>query len=85
MKISAISNNYVFLGNNKENTRRENVDRAATLQDLHEMEDRINAHNDKLIQTQNANFQNTMQALINILFYPDVADDYNDSILYEDA
>lgn len=55
MKIVSINNTYsnknIYFGVKQNKKRRENVDRAATLQDLHEMEDRINEHNEKLIKT----------------------------------
>lgn len=45
--------------------QKKNVDRYATVQDLYEMEDRINAHNEELIKKQNEKLGQVFQSMIN--------------------
>ena len=60
MKIQALQT-QVFQGGNK---RRTNTDRAATVKDLYESEDRIIANQKKLIEQQNAAFSEALMVIM---------------------
>lgn len=53
MNVKSITSNFAFSA--KLASRRDNTDRVPTVQDLYEMEDRINAYQENLIAQQNAN------------------------------
>ena len=67
MKIQPITS-YSFKSTNQQSSKRkcEGWDRAATVQDLYEAEDRIIANQEKLIRRQN---QNLSAVLSNIVYH----------------
>ena len=48
--------------------RRENTDRAVTVTDLYEMEDRINLQNKELVKQQNEKLGNILKNMIKMLY-----------------
>ena len=62
-----------FTGEKPERKRIYN-NRNATLIDLYEMEDRINARNDKLIKKQNELIGNTLKSLANLIYMAPLTD-----------
>lgn len=68
MRIQKITVNN-FTADNKQN-RRTNVDRAATVQDLYEMEDRINLKNAEMLRQQNEQIANLMFSQVKYYINP---------------
>ena len=62
--------------------QKKNIDRSATVQDLYEMEDRINAHNEELIKKQNEKLGQVFQAMINLIEHAGAhsEDGYNEAM-----
>jgi len=80
MKIEAINtnqNNYLFGSSNE---RHKNVDRAVTVRDLYEMEDRIIANQEKLIKNQNEMIGKTLQSMVRLV-YNGFNDEYFDQAM----
>ncbi len=81
MNIQAISSASVrpVFGNVK---RRENTDRAATVADIYEAEDRIKAHQEELIQQQNIQLANVFRSLAGTVYRCDCdnTEEYNECL-----
>ena len=64
------------------NSKRTNTDRAATVADIYEAEDRIKAHQEKLIKEQNKKLTDTLKLQLQTFYYThnDNSDIYDSSL-----